>query len=568
MILLRMQLLLLLTAWRSAAKTATTGHKDKDYYASCRPLRGQTYLTIGQDLLSVADYLLVQYNASLHESIMTSSSSPPPLAATAVAFMAYTDIQTLVGLDQPVDYGSGIEYADGLLSLSQSLISTQQQQPMPRASLSNHQQPPPAAATTVAALQIGLWLNGTTGCRDIVNGRLDHQVARLLHYLLYKCTAQKVFLRVGYEFDNPAFGYTENPLEYARAFRYIVDACRDEHVTCRDKIAFVWHSWAATTEMTPSMLDEYYPGDEYVDWIGVSIFSQVYPSSSANNNSTTVPDSIARLGSRATVETILDFAQRRGKPIVIAESAPFGGVDILSDPWNDWFVPVLEYIEEYDIDMWSYIHCDWDAQRMWHGVGFGDSRLSTNATVLRLWRQHVLRNPRFVARLDCAAASSTSSSTTTTATATAKHAAFVPDAASLDRPVMASRDYHRAWSVPALVLNDNFVPQLPNNEQLSPPPCTPCGSDTSATTVGTDQDLRHFQNLLWTVAVIVGLLTVGLALCGGLCAILLNVYVAVFGRSDDAAHARLLKSNKDEEHSVVAGYGTVDDAVPLTATAS
>jgi lysozyme family protein len=29
--------------------------------------------------------------------------------------VVYTDIQTLRGLDKPVDYGSGIEYAEGIL---------------------------------------------------------------------------------------------------------------------------------------------------------------------------------------------------------------------------------------------------------------------------------------------------------------------------------------------------------------------------------------------------------------------------------------------------------------------
>jgi hypothetical protein len=32
---------------------------------------------------------------------------------------------------------------------------------------------------------------------------------------------------------------------------------------------------------------------------------------------------------------------------------------------------------------------------MWHSVGFGDTRLDSNATVLRLWRENVLDNPRF-----------------------------------------------------------------------------------------------------------------------------------------------------------------------------
>jgi hypothetical protein len=33
---------------------------------------------------------------------------------------------------------------------------------------------------------------------------------------------------------------------------------------------------------------------------------------------------------------------------------------------------------------------------MWHQVGFGDTRLDSNGTVLRLWHDKVLQNPRFL----------------------------------------------------------------------------------------------------------------------------------------------------------------------------
>jgi hypothetical protein len=82
--------------------------------------------------------------------------------------MYYTDIQTLRGLDTPVDYGSGIEYADGL-----------------------------AQAFPHAGIQIGLWLNGTAGCQDILGGTLDRQIHRLFSYL-EQVDVPKIFLRIGY----------------------------------------------------------------------------------------------------------------------------------------------------------------------------------------------------------------------------------------------------------------------------------------------------------------------------------------------------------------------------------
>ena len=349
------------------------------------PPAGQTYLVIGQDLFSVDNYLREQYNYSLHQylrttvasnrnSISSSSSTfvssrkrptqnlPQPTDALPTAFMVYTDLQSLRGLYAPTDYGSGVEFADGLLQLSSTTTKRRQD-------------------VVVVALQIGLWLNGSQGCRDLVQGQLEPQLDGLYHYLA-NCRAPKVYLRVGYEFDNPSFGYDDSDL-YQRAFRRLVLGCRQHSEACRNKVAFVWHSWAASTAVN---LPSYYPGDDVVDWIGISLFSQFY------TNATTA---IAPLGSRETIETVVQFAQQCQKPIMIAESTPFGGILALHDPWNDWFVPVLQLIDQYNIGMWSYIHCDWDSQPMWHNVGFGDTRLDVNETIMQLWQQNVLRNPRF-----------------------------------------------------------------------------------------------------------------------------------------------------------------------------
>jgi len=93
------------------------------------------------------------------------------------------------------------------------------------------------------------------------------------------------------------------------------------------------------------------------------------------------------------------FLLSRTVPVMIAESTAFGGIDTMEDPWSDWFQPTLDLIKEHDIAMWSYINADWDAQPMWKGIGFGDTRLSTNWTVLELWQPRVLANPRFLRRL-------------------------------------------------------------------------------------------------------------------------------------------------------------------------
>ena len=125
---------------------------------------------------------------------------------------------------------------------------------------------------------------------------------------------------------------------------------------------------------------------------------------------------------------------------MIAESTPFGGIDmkvnasdpLLADPWRRWFEPVLNLIELYDIAMWSYINCDWDSQPMWHNVGFGETRVSSDPSVMKKWLDFVT-NRRYGERkflmagsLDDCGGTITSSSTDISVTS------FVPTTHSLN----------------------------------------------------------------------------------------------------------------------------------------
>lgn len=353
----------------------------------CVPPEGKVYLTIGQDLFAVQAYLREQYNASLHAYMAAANaSSPVPTrsSVTPAAFMVYTDLRTLAGLSTPTDYGSGVEYATGLADLAAP----------PR----HHSETKHAPAV---GLQVGLWLGGVDGCRAVLNGTWAPQVTQLVDFLgRTHHNFARVFLRIGYEFDNPSFGYysgsrndeTHDPL-YTRAYRVIVEACRQD-AACARQTLFVWHSWAAGLA-GDWQWDDFYPGDDVVDWIGISVFQQVY------HRTTNVDAGIWSGGSYETLQAVLDYANRHDKPVMIAESTPFAmglasstSDHALTDPWAAWYQPVLDLIAAHAsrIAMWSYIDCNWEAQPMWKHVGFGDTRVAANATVMRLWRQHVVEN--------------------------------------------------------------------------------------------------------------------------------------------------------------------------------
>lgn len=133
---------------------------------SCKPRRqNHTLLAIGQDLFSIQEYVTEQFNASLHSS---TKSTTPMHTFFPAATMFYTDIQSLRGMESPIDYGSGIEYAPGL-----------------------------AAAYSSSGIQVGLWLNGTDGCMDIMAGNLDGNIQQM-YQSISAWNTPKVFLRVGY----------------------------------------------------------------------------------------------------------------------------------------------------------------------------------------------------------------------------------------------------------------------------------------------------------------------------------------------------------------------------------
>jgi len=220
------------------------------------------------------------------------------LSTGFAAYMVYTDLETLNGLWKPTDYGSGVEYADGALNL----FPTQNQ--------NNHN------TRSSAGLQIGLWLNGSQGCFSICEGKMDDQINHLISYL-ERSRASKIFLRLGYEFDNPSFGYSDNPEMYILAFQKIVSDCR-EYLSedALSRVLFVWHSWAAPMAKESLSLTDFYPGDDFVDWIGVSIFQQVLPWSPYWG------------GKVSDIESVLDFAKKHDKVclrgvIVIASKPVF-----------------------------------------------------------------------------------------------------------------------------------------------------------------------------------------------------------------------------------------------------
>lgn len=201
----------------------------------------------------------------------------------------------------------------------------------------------------------------------VADGSYDHLIDELIRFLKdYQDTP--FLIRIGYEFEGSWNGY--DPENFKKAFRRIVNKLRATKV---NNFASVM---AAASFNTPyETWQQYYPGDEYVDWVGYSYWE----GSSTQGGS-------------------LRFARDHDKPVFIAESTPrthFLDKEDGREVWESWFEPFFGHIED-NIDVIkaiSYINADWDAQPMWDG--WGNTRIEVDDYIKRQWLER-MQYPIFV----------------------------------------------------------------------------------------------------------------------------------------------------------------------------
>lgn len=122
---------------------------------------------------------------------------------------------------------------------------------------------------------------------DISKGKWDAEIAKLAKFIAD--SKVPVFLRIGYEFDgrwNLGYQSTNN---FKKAFRHIVERIDniryvnpETNKRAKDNVAYVWQSCSSSADDVGHAIwggsqhediTKWYPGDDYVDWMGVSYFA-------------------------------------------------------------------------------------------------------------------------------------------------------------------------------------------------------------------------------------------------------------------------------------------------------
>jgi hypothetical protein len=212
-------------------------------------------------------------------------------------------------------------------------------------------------------IQSAMWMVGKWEvAKNAGKGQYDDVIIKYSNWA--KAAKRPIYLRIGYEFDGVHNAL--EPDEYVKAYKHIVNLMRAEGV---DNVAFVWHSYAAKP-YKDYPLSAWYPGDDYVDWVAISVFGHAYGGTDFG----------------PYCDDVLAFAKAHHKPVMIAESSPIQGIDSKSNAaWDQWFVNFLSFTYQKNIKAISFITTNWSKASIDGVSEWKDSRLNNNEEVAKAW---------------------------------------------------------------------------------------------------------------------------------------------------------------------------------------
>jgi beta-glucanase (GH16 family) len=204
----------------------------------------------------------------------------------------------------------------------------------------------------------------------VARGERDSQIAALCEVV--QTLGRPVFVRIGYEFEGDWNGY--RPESYRAAFIRVTRAFREQHLP----VATVWCAAAMSAgDRGMQRLLNYYPGDEWVDWWSLDLFS-------ADEMTRVLPTAFC-----------VAAGQHR-RPVMVGEStARYVGVRDGQRSWDKWYAPYFAFIRARpEIKAFCYINWDWAVWSKKLGFTWNDwldCRIEQNETVKKLYQEEMDR---------------------------------------------------------------------------------------------------------------------------------------------------------------------------------
>ena len=165
---------------------------------------------------------------------------------------------------------------------------------------------------------------GKEGLKYIAEGYFDDYIKEFVQIL--KTYNKPVFLRFAHEFDNPHYPWSgkgnNTPEDFIAAWQHLSDLLKEEDA---HQVMMVWNPWK------PEVMERYYPGDKYVDWIGLTVLN--YGALAGENGYYSFQSLYHPFR-----EKLVQFTD---KPVMLAE---FGSVK-LGNRQNEWFDDAIKALD-------------------------------------------------------------------------------------------------------------------------------------------------------------------------------------------------------------------------------
>ncbi len=164
---------------------------------------------------------------------------------------------------------------------------------------------------------------------------------------------------------------------FAAAYRHIIDLSRKNGAT---NIIWVFHvNWADGPPKSWNRMEKYYPGDSYIDWLGISLYSMQAPFETEPTAFAEIRNTFARLNHMAAE-----------KPVIIAEF----GTDVHNprEPAAPWAKAALKLI--YSRQLPNLIGFSW-WNETWpnddNPIHDTDTRLQSDKALTQVFRRYLKR---------------------------------------------------------------------------------------------------------------------------------------------------------------------------------
>ncbi|MCI9671402.1 MAG: hypothetical protein HFF49_07575 [Lawsonibacter sp.] len=219
-------------------------------------------------------------------------------------------------------------------------------------------------------------------CPRIVSGGYDAKLIETFGYL--NTLSCPVFVRIGGEMN--VWGNQAKPADFIAAYQHVVNIARSQ----APRAAMVFspnYSSANKVDM-----DIYYPGDQYVDWVGASLYYDRW-----HHSGDTKRDEFYGVGAYGdallNIQQVVNLSRLHHKPVIVTEGGScnqYKGTDN-----SAWAADRMQRAYAFLPMVYPEIKCiiSSDYGESWSGI---DYSFYTNPTVTAAYRQGVASNAAYV----------------------------------------------------------------------------------------------------------------------------------------------------------------------------